>query len=199
MTNNDVEVMAPDGDTILIVGAVKHKFRVSSKRLSETSSVFKALFGPHFREGQKERSASSPVEIDLPDDYWRSMRRIFNMLHGCPSTEQGSTWLSGEVLEFAISVDKYDLIGALRFGISAIFSRWFQDRSACPNIRVLGQIVAAAYLLEDSKAFGLGTRQIIRMSTDRVMNLHSEKCSEILPAFVFGEFEGNDIPLEDSS
>ncbi|KXT02427.1 hypothetical protein AC578_7863 [Pseudocercospora eumusae] len=186
MSDDEVEIIVPDGDTILIIGAAKHKFRVSSKRLSKASSVFAALFGPHFREGQKPRTASDPVEIDLPDDDWRSMRRIFNMLHGTPSTEQGSTWWSGELLDFAISVDKYDMVDSLRFGVSAIFSQWFRDRSTCPSIRVLGQIIAAAYLLEDADSFRLGTRQMVRLSIDRVTDLFGEKCCDILPPFVLG-------------
>ncbi|KXT13389.1 hypothetical protein AC579_9082 [Pseudocercospora musae] len=189
MTDHELESIAPDGDTVLVIGAAKHKYLVSSKRLSEASSVFAALFSPHFREGQRHRSASEPVEIDLPDDDWRSMRRIFNMLHASPSREQGCTWWSGELLDLAISADKYDLVDAMRFGVSAIFSEWFQDRSTCPSIHVLGQMIAAAYLLEDENAFRLGTTQVVRLSTDSMTDLYGEKCCDILPPFVLVTLE----------
>ena len=62
------EDIDPHGDVILIVGQDKKRLRVSAMMLFAASPVFKALLGPHFREGQRPRSASNPTEITLPDD-----------------------------------------------------------------------------------------------------------------------------------
>jgi BTB/POZ domain len=43
---------AADGDVILVVGPEEKKFQVHSIVLGTASTVFRAMFGPHFSEGQ---------------------------------------------------------------------------------------------------------------------------------------------------
>lgn len=50
-------IVAPEGDVILVVGADKKRLRVSSTFLSQSSSVFKAMFSGKFAEGEYFRIA----------------------------------------------------------------------------------------------------------------------------------------------
>lgn len=79
-TNNTaakMDIIADEGDLILAVGneKKKKKMRVSSVILSMASPVSKALLGPHFREGQRLRNGTSPIEILLPDDSSESLQK----------------------------------------------------------------------------------------------------------------------------
>jgi hypothetical protein len=59
---------------------MRRRLRVSSVFLVHTSPVFKALLGPHFKEGNV-LAASSSVEIPTPDDDSAAMELISLVLH----------------------------------------------------------------------------------------------------------------------
>ncbi|EMD87308.1 hypothetical protein COCC4DRAFT_59179 [Bipolaris maydis ATCC 48331] len=65
--NTNSLVLAPGGDVILVVGGKRFRIHVDSLFLKRHSTVFAALLGPNFREGQ-DLNTSSPREIPLPDD-----------------------------------------------------------------------------------------------------------------------------------
>ena len=69
---NPPTVMDPEGDVILVLGDVG--LQVSSKVLSVASPVFKAMFGPHFAEGQGQASSMKPRRIKLHDDDVEAMK-----------------------------------------------------------------------------------------------------------------------------
>lgn len=65
--------MDPLGDVCIVATrageAVPVGYLVSSRVLSLASDAFAALLGPNFREGQAlARPASSPIQMNLPDD-----------------------------------------------------------------------------------------------------------------------------------
>jgi len=77
-----VHNIADRGDVILLVGVPpRAKIRVFSLILTAASPIFAAMLGPHFREGQGERSAESPKGIALPDDDPTAMTAMCRLLH----------------------------------------------------------------------------------------------------------------------
>ncbi|KAF7192228.1 hypothetical protein HII31_06260 [Pseudocercospora fuligena] len=81
----DVVDIDPRGDVVLAVGQQDdgqpiERLRVSSAVLRLTSPAFAVLLGPHFKEGQT-LSATSRVEIPLPEDNVEAMRSLCLMLH----------------------------------------------------------------------------------------------------------------------
>lgn len=99
----NVNVIDSEGDIILICG--KTELQVSSKVLGLASSVFTALFGPNFAEGQAISSKAS--RIQLHDDDAESMHFMCTVLHHkCTSANS----ISLEELEkLAVVTDKYDV------------------------------------------------------------------------------------------
>lgn len=99
----NIDAIDPDGDVILVCG--KTEFQVSSKVLSLASPVFKALFSPHFAEGQPTSSKVSRVQ--LRDDDAESLHFMCTVLHHkCASTNS----IGLERLEMlAVVTDKYDV------------------------------------------------------------------------------------------
>ncbi|EME88678.1 uncharacterized protein MYCFIDRAFT_7388, partial [Pseudocercospora fijiensis CIRAD86] len=78
---DEVKKIAQLGDLILEVGGSKAKLLVSSTVLTSLSKVFAALLGPHFKEGQVQRSAETPQVVDLPEDDAAAMTNMCMLLH----------------------------------------------------------------------------------------------------------------------
>jgi hypothetical protein len=82
--------------------------------LNHTSPVFKALLGPHFKEG-KLLAASSSVEVPLPDDNPIAMEIISLVLH---HRDVPSELDAGSLLSVVKHCDKYDVFVATRPAIN---------------------------------------------------------------------------------
>ena len=72
LSTKTLTVMDPEGDIILVLGDVG--LQVSSKVLSLASPVFKAMFGPHFAEGQGQASSTKIRRVKLHDDDVEAMK-----------------------------------------------------------------------------------------------------------------------------
>ena len=157
--------------------------------LSSASPVFKALFGPHFREGQQPRTASDPVEIALPDDDSSAMTNICQLLHfrsaSLVDLTAGGTFESW-VLSFAITADKYALREAVYGHAGLLLFTWLDQHKNCKDVVALGNIIAASYLLGHARTFQLATEQLIQQSNDDLSALFCEESRNIIPGIAFG-------------
>ncbi|PPJ51474.1 hypothetical protein CBER1_09234 [Cercospora berteroae] len=130
MANEAIETVAPDGDVVLVVAPPrKHhlrKIRVSASTLSAVSPVFKALFGPHFSEGQQPRDATDPVEIQLPDDNYGAIDHLCRMAH-LVYINLSIGVSEAFLLELAVAVDKYCCAASLELQCSALLFKWIID------------------------------------------------------------------------
>ncbi|EME41939.1 hypothetical protein DOTSEDRAFT_27045 [Dothistroma septosporum NZE10] len=168
--------IAPGGDVILIVGDDKKRLQVSSTMLFATSSVFKALLGPHFREGQQPRSAAMPVEVALPDDDFMADAWLCALVHHKPAAELEENRDVRHMLAFAIVVDKYDSIGALRLQSRALMMRFTECKPSADHSDVtMLEALAAAYLLGDLRSFRKISANLIAHTTGQVGDLRKLK------------------------
>jgi hypothetical protein len=161
-----IDITTTDGDILLVLGETR--LRVSSVILSSASPVFKAMLGPKFLEGQGDRSAQDPKEIALHDDDVAAMVRLCRLLHhqeGTSVAPHDKTSLAAgaqELLDLMVSADKYGCISSIRLAggymlFNAASLPIYPDTSMQTNLR----LIAAAYLLEDSRHFALFTRRMV--------------------------------------
>lgn len=176
----DVENIAPDGDVILVVGAGKKKLRVTSQTLSSTSPVFKALLGPHFREGQQARSSQDPVAIELPEDPAVGMRMLCRLLECFEFPPRKSAPFSTEILEFVICADKYDCLKAVRWQAKGMLSERLCIIQS-NHIIDWDAMLASAYLMQHQEVFKRASAHIIGSHRYRISDLLNYGCENIVP------------------
>lgn len=130
----------PEGDVVLICGEGEHvkyvtsrsrtqisnadlhrRLRVSSVLLSHASPVFKAMLGPHFKEGSTLATSSS-IEIPLPEDDPFAMEIICYVLH-MRNWDAASEIDADLLLRIADHCDYYNVLVATRSAINL----WLDD------------------------------------------------------------------------
>jgi hypothetical protein len=159
-TNNSIESSTPvteiaaNGDIILIVGPDKKRIQVHSFYLKDASEYFKAMFGPHFSEGQ-DLVGSSPKEIPMLDDSANALEIICNIIHHRNDAVPESL-KPDEIFEIAIAADKFDCVVVLKH----VSTLWLNPRNI-EDIFELGYLMAAAYILDNPRAFSEITRSMI--------------------------------------
>jgi hypothetical protein len=129
--------IAINSDIILIVGPEKRKLQVNSCVLKNASTVFNAMFGPHFKEGQ-DFHESSPKEIFLPEDDADALIVICKILHLRNDSIPISPTPS-EVLQMAITADKFDCVMRLDVHID----KWLNPGNT-QDILELGRLSVAS-------------------------------------------------------
>lgn len=116
----------PDGDVVLVLDSTE--LQVSSKVLSVASSVFKAMFGPHFQEGQ-DLSATSPKRISLPEDNTAAMSILCNIFHHqSHNVNKGPN--PSTLAEIGTLCDKYNCSEALQSWIRTWLGYYQRDMSS---------------------------------------------------------------------
>ena len=138
--------IAANGDIILVVGPHKTRMQVHSFVLKNTSRYFSAMFGPHFSEGQ-DLGGDRPKEIPMPDDNADALKIICNIIH-LRNDAVPETLNPGEVLQVAITADKFDCVVALKHASML----WLNPRDI-EDILELGHLMAAAYVFDNAQAF----------------------------------------------
>ncbi|KAF2208109.1 hypothetical protein CERZMDRAFT_49959 [Cercospora zeae-maydis SCOH1-5] len=165
MADEDVEIVIPDGDVILVVGPTNQescrKIQVSATTLAAISPMFKTLFGPHFREGRQVRNASSPVEIPLPDDDYLATLRLCRMAH-MNSDDLGMRLSAEELLSLATTVEKYCCVPPLQLPCSALLQAWCtHNSSGTVTQKELWSVASASYLLSCPHTFDTITSRLV--------------------------------------
>ncbi|OAL46992.1 hypothetical protein IQ07DRAFT_517030 [Pyrenochaeta sp. DS3sAY3a] len=143
-TNAETEItqIAAFGDTTLIVGPDKKKLMVQSFFLRGASEFLNNLL-EFFIE-----AATGPIVVPFPEEDARSVEIICNVLHHRNDAVPKVLTPSG-VLAVAITALSLDCIVALTWASVA----WLRPTDL-NDLRGLSQLMAAAYILDNSQAFG---------------------------------------------
>lgn len=146
------------GDVIFMLNNGS-RLRVHSVILKSASPIFRAMFGPHFSEGQR-LSEKDPREVALPDDHPQAMTIICAVLHHQSDTMAGPTM---EVLrEIALMIDKYDLLPAIRTTTQVWLNTKAEEaRHGCYGLDGAQGLLEAAYLFDNAQAFKSTSRDLI--------------------------------------
>ena len=184
-TEIETKKIAGDGDVILIVGEpAEAKLLVHSVVLTAASKVFSALLGPNFREGQAVRSSEQPKEIKLPEDDARAMSDMCHLLHGKHVDELLKAVTSARVLSYAIVVDKYACVDALRMQSHAILFAHLDYYTFRLDMTINGRMVVATYLLEHAPSFKRATKRLIIGVNEQYSDLLKRDFGPMIPLSV---------------
>ncbi|KAL2257624.1 hypothetical protein VTK26DRAFT_9384 [Humicola hyalothermophila] len=149
--------IAPTGDVVFAIGPenAMERLRVQSSILRTASTVFAAMLGPHFAEGQG-LSSESPKEVRLPEDDPAVMKVIFNALHF--RFEDVADPLDPDlVLRAVIAADKYDVTGALQM----CFRVWLNCKRNVDTENTLWRLAMASALVGNEEGFRDSTRKLL--------------------------------------
>lgn len=178
--------IAPTGDIILVVGEEETRLRVHSLCMRTASTVFDAMFGPHFWEGQPS-DGGSPKEIPVPDDDANAMIFICNVIHHrndvLPDVLQPA-----ELADIALAADKYDCLLTLKYAMSERLDWEEPVTSSC-----LGSLLTAAYVFDNSNAFQRVTRRLVTGLSEPYHGLVKKERDGIIPWSIYCKF----IPFHD--
>ncbi|QDS75677.1 hypothetical protein FKW77_007587 [Venturia effusa] len=160
-----------EGDVILVVGADDSEsdqvsIRVSSKVLSVSSKVFKAMFGRNFKEGNELAKSSTPYQIPLPDDDPDAMAILCRILHH----NADDVFLpddAAQVMQFVAALDKYDCMKSAKFFLVV----WL-EKIRSPPFRHLAILLAISYDIRDETGFRRFSSKLLR-DPNGVKALHS--------------------------
>lgn len=139
--NNPYDIITTDGDTILVIGPDEVRLCVQSCLLQAASKVFKAMFGPHFKEGQRSDLNGSKKEVPMPEDDAGAMSVICAVIH-YRNDIVPEQFTSRGVLEIAVVADKYDCKVALQHA-----ARHWLDPQNVMSLKEQMELMTAAYLL----------------------------------------------------
>jgi hypothetical protein len=172
--------IAADGDVILVVGPEKVKLRVHSLFLKEASKPFSAMFGPDWKEGHM-LGRDGPVEVPLPDDNAAALKLICAIIHH-RNKKMPQTLAAGDVLGIAITADKYDCVGALKYASG----NWLQPLENEAHDLML--LTAAAYLFQNAQAFKEITKALILNHSGPYLDLSCEEVESAMTWRVFCKY-----------
>ena len=138
--------IAPDGDVVLLVGPAKKRIRVYSLFLKNASTVFNAMLGPHFSEGQN-LGGDLLTELSLPEDNAEAMTIICHLVHS-RNDAIPETLGPDEIFQVAVAADKFDGIVPLAYAIKD----WLNCAGVTDGSK-LWRLLMAAYWFDNAKAF----------------------------------------------
>lgn len=156
MADDEIVSICSDGDVILVIRDDQQqqqgvKLRVDNYRL-QASKVFKAMFGPNFKEGQ-HLDKQRPPEISLADDP-KSLEIICQVLH-FRNNSLPNILDAEKVLKLAQTVEKYELQEAMKLAMK----EWLIDTSC--DSKTLFMLLEAAILTESKSGFEAITCELI--------------------------------------
>lgn len=168
-----------DGDTILVIGPDEARLCVQSCLLQAASKVFKAMFGPHYKEGQRSGLSGSMKEIPLPEDDVDAMTIICAVIHHRNDMILGEM-SSSKVLQISVVADKYDCKVALKHATH----HWL-DHQNVVSMEELMELMTAAYLLDQAEAFSAITYTLMMKHTGSYLSFAQDQMDFGMPWEVF--------------
>ena len=180
-----IDIATTEGDVVLIMQETR--LRVSSVILSSASPVFKAMFGPNFKEGQGDRSAQHPKDVPLPDDEPLVMTRFCRLLHcqrGLPETheEDSQDMRAKGLLDLVVLADKYGCMERVQMACGYIlFDLTASSKPQDMPMTALMYLIAVAFMLEDHRHFTLFTRQLVMDHVDNYSAVATHPALAVLP------------------
>lgn len=182
--NDNSLVLAPEGDVILVVGGKRFRIHADSLFLKRHSTVFAALLGPNFREGQ-DLNTSSPKEILLPDDNPYAMTAICaTMYHNFGHIPRNPT--TDQVLSIIRHADKYDCYDVLTLP-SQVYG-WLKSDHLTLG-KDLANILAVSYLVRDQEAFKNASKALVWKYDGSFTDLANNVICDVLPWKTFCRLE----------
>jgi len=172
------------GDTLLLV---------SSKVLSVASPVFRAMFGPHFQEGDalSKSNSTTPAVIALPDDDAHTMTVLCQFLHYQNESLHElfvQESISG-LRKLAIVCDKYNCVNAVSFSTNAWIST-LEPLEANASEDELFSLVESAYFLDHAVLFERVTKRILMNDVGAILQrMIGWTNDNVLPIKVYGDLE----------
>lgn len=148
------EEICANGDIVLVVGPQSVRMRVHSQCLRCASKVFTAMFGPHWSEGQ-DLSEDSPKEVTFEEDNAEALYAACCVIHHRNDLLPHAL-SPQEVLEIAITADKYDLGIALKHARTL----WLQPTNRI-DLEGTAYLMAAALLFDDPRSFRETSKALI--------------------------------------
>ncbi|KAF2487558.1 hypothetical protein BDY17DRAFT_306929 [Neohortaea acidophila] len=147
------------GDTVLVVG--NYRIKVFSTMLALVSPVFRAMLGPHFREGSQSRNAANPLEVHLPEDEPDATLIMCHLIYHKKGKEVFSdcTLLPEKLYRLLKVIDKYQCLESLWLSVRALVSAELARDATFWETSILH--VAIAYLVDDAWNFKLATKYLV--------------------------------------
>ena len=172
------ETVCDFGDVILNIDDGWHppvKIQVSSCILATASKVFKALFSNRFAEGHAMRAEhQSPSEI-LIKDTPKDLLLLCKLLHWQGDSRPSS---HRQLRGFALTVDKYDCVEAMRHISWSLFNPLSLDDL---SEHELYDLITAAYFLDQPESFQKLTHQIVFAYGNTLSEIY-DRYTELLPS-----------------
>lgn len=149
--------MCEFGDIMLVIEDGYHpqmKIRVSSCMLSSTSKVFRTLFRGCFLEGQAIPAGTREIYMNDKPAPMLAMCQLLHLKTVEPVVKES------EILEFALLVDKFDCVQALK---PATHSMLEQMNSSNPYSY---DLIVSSFILDQAKHFRSSTKALVLYSQD---------------------------------
>ena len=173
--------IADDGDIILVTGPEQIKLRVYSLFLKAVSKPFSAMFGPDWKEGHNMLDRDGPVEVLLPEDNATAMQFICKIIHH-RNRNIPQNLAACDVLEVAITAQKYDCVDALKFASG----NWLRPHESKAADLML--LTTAAYLFQNAQAFEDTTKALVLNYSGPYLALLCEEVESSMPWRVFCKY-----------
>ena len=151
--NLPIQNIDGEGDLFLCPEG-KVRLRVSSKILSTASSVFAAMFGPHWREGQ-QLNAFAPPTIPFPEDDATALELLCKALYYRLPLNAQEDLDTETILNLCILIDKWDIKATVLS--PSIFRRISKSSLATEKY----QLLMASYLMNNAEAFQHTSEHVI--------------------------------------
>ncbi|KAJ9602055.1 hypothetical protein H2200_013415 [Cladophialophora chaetospira] len=147
----------PAGDVIVEIGEELERVRVSSKTMSLTSPVFRAMFNSGFREGlTAQTSSSNPSTISLPDDDLAAFLYLGKIMHFQKPELPPEADI--EFLEKVTGMyDKYQFTTPIAHIVEAPLDQFIRSAAMTDLYRIL----FIAYLLDAPQLFSTTSWEIL--------------------------------------
>lgn len=149
----------PDGDLKFILeqpGGENLALLVSSKIMSLASPVFKAMLGPHFKEGKKRMNPDEPREVVLKEDDPEAIKWICWKLHHRHGLDMVIEM--GAIHGIAIVIHKYDLAGGLQDQAALVIQKHLNSTA---RYDTLAELIFCCIMFEDSCSFHDVTHKMV--------------------------------------
>lgn len=171
--------MCEFGDIMLVIEDGYHaqmKIRVSSCMLSSTSKVFRTLFRGCFMEGQAIPAGTREIFMNDKPAPMLAMCQLLHLKPVKPKVREG------ELLEFALLVDKFDCVQALKHATDSMLSQMSLSS------RYSYELIVSSFILDQPKHFRSSTKALVLHSRDLdPVGVTDELVSEHLPEGFMGK------------
>ncbi len=189
-TDIETKKVDPAGDVIFLVQN-KMRVLVSSKILSLASTVFAAMLGERFVEGQ-QLSVTSPPQIELPEDDADTMWLMCRLLHHQVRVKEERS--SSSLVRLAVLAYKYDCLQSLSPIIKSGVDRW--EHLYKETIKEYGRDISwemgitfdrfiVSYLLQDISMFRKASTKLVMCSEESFLEFWDFPGLTVLPTITF--------------